>query len=67
MSFVDTTSKEILSRKFIFFNADGLRKDSKSIEYDTDFQKNIVVLCVDTRLTNEKKIILDELAKNMIS
>ena len=63
MSFVDMASKEVVNRRFTFFNADGLRNDKKVLEYEIFFEKDTIVFCVDTRLTNEKQLILNELAK----
>ena len=37
MQFVDTTAREVLGKKYIFFNADGLRNNVKSIEYEIFF------------------------------
>ena len=63
MSFVDIASKEVVNRKYTFFNADGLRNDKKALEYDKIFEKDTIVFCMDTRLTNKKQLILNELAK----
>ena len=63
MSYVNMTSKEIFNRKYTFFNADGLRNDKKALEYDKIFEKDTIVFCMDTRLTNKKQLILNELAK----
>ena len=63
MDFIDNTAKEIEGKKYIFFNADGLHNNSKAIEYEKNFQKETYVFCADTRLTYDKKNILDELAQ----
>ena len=53
MDFIDNTTKEIVGKKYIFFNA----------EYEKIFQRDTYVFCADIRLTNDKKNILDELAQ----
>ena len=40
MNFITTSANEIIGNRYICFNADGLRNDARSIEYEKIFQRN---------------------------
>ena len=54
--------KRIMEKTY-FFNSNGLRKDTKSIEYNKILDKNNILLVANTILTEEKLRLINEKAE----
>ena len=64
---INSESLHTYRKKVIFFNTDGWRNNKKSSEYTKIFDKDVISLVVDARLTTDKLNIVKSIAEKKIS